>query len=240
MRVHTVGEGISAGGVAEARPAFQQARGGATPTPALQGLHISPVQTSMARALIIQNHYLHTFPAGTHLTFGIFDDGNLRGAISLGVGPYNTPSLVEGASFQDCLTLTRFWLSDQLPKYSESRVLGNLLRCFKRNTSLKFLVTYADPAQGDVGTIYQASNWLYTGLSHSVDLYDFGDGKLRHCRSVAATFGSRSVRYFARHGVAVKLVPQADKHRYVYFLDPTWTNQLKVSNLPYPKRKSSG
>jgi hypothetical protein len=135
------------------------------------------------------------------------------------------------------LTLTRLWLSDQLPANNESRVLGIVLRSLRQHTAIKFLVTYADPAQGHIGIIYQATGWLYTGLSEAMPLYDVGDGKLRHSRSLSHAYGTHSVQHFARHGIAVKLAPQSAKHRYVYFLDPSWQNRLRAPLLPYPKKE---
>ena len=64
---------------------------------------------------------------------------------------------------------------------------------------------------------------------------DIGDGIARHSRSLAHEYGSHSLGYFAAQGVVVKLVPQAAKHRYIYFLDPAWRSRLKVSVLPYPR-----
>jgi hypothetical protein len=157
------------------------------------------------------------------------------GCLTLGVGPLNTYALVEGASSDHCLVLTRLWLSEYLPKNSESRCIGVVLRSLKRNTSLKFVVTYADPAQGHLGTIYQATGWLYTGLSEAMPMYDIGDGKARHSRSLSHAYGTHSLAHFSKHGVQVKLVPQQAKHRYIYFLDSTWRKRVKGPVLPYPK-----
>ena len=227
---------MSASSVAAARPANRQGGGGATPTSVLQQLGVQPVPIMIARNLIERNHYLHSLPGGTHLSFGDFDQGRLAGALCFGSGPFNAPSLVTGATAQDCLTLTRLWLSDELPKNSESRVLGMVIRSLSRHTSLKFLLTYADPAQEHVGTIYQATNWLYTGLSVAMPLYDLGDGRLRHSRSLSHAFGSHSVKHFSDHGVEIKAVQQSRKHRYVYFLDPPWRERLLALVLPYPKK----
>jgi hypothetical protein len=95
-----------------------------------------------------RHHYLHSLPSGTRLSFGVFNDSRLMGTLTLGVGPLNAYSLVDGATPDDCLTLTRLWLSDELPRNSESRFIGVVLRSLKRHTSLKFLVSYDDPAQG--------------------------------------------------------------------------------------------
>jgi hypothetical protein len=200
---------------------------------------VTPVSNATAKALMVRNHYLHSIPGGTKLAFGVMAGRRLVGALTLGVGPYNTPSLVDGAEGDDCLTLTRLWLSDALPTNSESRVLGVVVRSLKKHTKVKFLVTYADPASGHVGTIYQASNWLYAGLSEPTPLYDLGNGIYVHCRTVATKYGSRSVKYLAGQGLSVKLVPQSAKHRYVYFLDPAWLPRLKVPVLLYPKKEAS-
>jgi hypothetical protein len=147
--------------------------------------------------------------------------------------------LIDGAKPDDCLTLTRLWLSDELPPNSESRTLSVIFRALRKNTDLKFLLSYADPSQGHLGGIYQATGWLYTGLSDAMPLYDIGDGINHHPRSLAHAFGSRSLKYLADNGVEVKLVPQFAKHRYIYFLDKTWQPRLRTAVLPYPKKENS-
>jgi hypothetical protein len=231
---------MSAGGVAAARSEDHRTRGGARPTPALHSIQVQPVPIVLAKKLVERHHYLHSLPGGTRLAFGVFVSSRLLGALTLGAGPTNAYSLVEGATPDDCLALTRLWLSDELPRNSESRFLGVVLRGLKRHSRLKFLVTYADPAQGHLGTIYQATGWVYTGLSQATPLYDIGDGRHYHSRSLSHSFGSHGLSHFQRHGINVKLVPQEAKYRYVYFLDPAWRARLRVPELPYPKRKVSG
>ncbi|MGD0855964.1 MAG: DNA methyltransferase [Dehalococcoidia bacterium] len=190
-----------------------------------------------AKKVFEKEHYLHSMPGGTMLTFGVFLKGRLMGALSFGAGPSLAHKLVKGAKRDDCLALTRLWLSDDLPRNSESHVLGFVLRSLRQHTEVKFLVSYADPSQGHLGTIYQATGWLYSGLSSAMPLYDLGDGVPRHSRSVAHTYGSHSVRYFAKHGVDIKRIPQAAKHRYIYFLDASLRSRLKVPLQPYPKKE---
>jgi hypothetical protein len=176
-------------------------------------------------------------PGGTKLAFVVSVANRILGALTLGAGPLNAYCLVEGASSADCLVLTRLWLSDLLPKNSESRFIGVVLRHLRKHTTLKFLVSYADPAQGHVGTIYQATGWVYTGLSQATPLYDLGDGRARHSRSLSHAFGTHGLAYFRSHGIGVKLVPQQAKHRYLYFLDPFWRSRVMPPVLAYPKSK---
>jgi hypothetical protein len=187
--------------------------------------------------MVERHHYLHSLPGGTHLAFGAFNSSRLLGILTLGAGPYNAASLVDGAKAGDCLTLTRLWLSDCLPPNSESRVISIVMRSVRRHTHVRFVLSYADPAHGHIGTIYQACGWLYTGLSEAMPLYDVGDGVAHHSRSLAHSFGSHSVRHFADHGVEVKLIPQLPKHRYIRFLDESWKGRLHIPVLPYPKKE---
>ena len=230
---------MSAAGVTVSTTPFQRVRAGSTPSAALHQLQVQPIAHHIARAIIERHHYLHSLPGGTKLAFGVFLGAKLMGALTLGVGPANAHRLVKGAASEDCLTLTRLWLSDELPHNSESRVIGIVLRSLRRHTGIKFLISYADPSQGHLGIIYQATGWLYTGFSEAMPLYDLGDGKARHSRSLSHAYGTHSLKHFLGHGVEVKLVHQSAKHRYVYFLDPTWRQRLGVPVLPYPKKEGS-
>ena len=226
---------MSAGSVAAARPESIQAGGGAIPTPALQSIQVRPVSVKIAKEIIVRNHYLHTMPGGTRLAFGVFSGDRLMGAVTLGVGPFNGHRLVSGATHGDCICLTRLWLDDGLPKNSESRVLAVILRSLARDTSVKFVVTYADPSAGHLGTIYQAGGWLYTGVSEPSVLYDLGDGVGRHSRTFGHSYGTRSLRYLRRQGTQVSPLERPGKHRYLYFLDKAWSDKLQVPVRPYPK-----
>ena len=226
---------MSAGGVTAARPAIQQAGGGATPTSALRYMIVICIAIRVAKELIVFHHYLHTLPGATAIAFGVLLGGRLLGALTLGAGPSNAYRLVEGASPRDCIVLTRLWLSDELPPNAESRVIGIVLRNLARHTNLKFVVSYADPAAGHVGTIYQASNWQYLGLSQATPLYCLAGESPRHSRSFSHSFGTRNVSHFAARGVSLHKIPQQPKHRYLYPLDPSCRDRLSVPVLPYPK-----
>ncbi len=205
----------------------------------LRTLSVSPIPVSIAKQIVIRNHYLHSFPGGTQLCFGVFSENRLTGALTFGVGPTNAHRLVNDAEPRECLTLSRLWLNDDLPKNSESRVIGLTLRAIRSHTDVKFVLSYADPAQGHRGTIYQAANWVYTGLSEAIPLYDIGDGIPRHSRTFSHAIGSHSKRYLADNGITVREIPQSAKHRYVYFIEKRWRTRLCVPELPYPKKEVS-
>ncbi len=230
---------MSADSVMVSTTSIREGRAGSIPSPALQAIRVQPIPFVAAKQIIIKHHYLHSLPGGTKLAFGVVMCGKLLGAITFGAGPYNSFRLVRDAKQNDCLTLTRLWLSDQLPANSESRVIGILLRAIKKNTEVKLLVSYADPSQGHLGIIYQATGWIYTGLSEAMPMFDLGDGKIRHSRSLSHAYGSHSKKFFESSGVKIKVLPQPRKHRYLYFLDKSYRNKLTVPSLPYPKKGES-
>ena len=228
-----------AAGVRVSTASIQGVRAGSSPSAALHSLWLKPVPFTVAKTIIEKHHYLHSLPGGTKLTFGVFISNRLMGVIVFGSGPHSAYRLVKDARMEDCLTLTRLWLSDDLPSNSESRVIGIALRSIKKYTRVKFIVSYADPSQGHLGTIYQATGWIYTGLSGAMPLVDLGDGKARHSRSLSHAYGTHSMKHFESHGVKITLVPQSKKHRYIYFLDKSYETRLNPPTLPYPKREES-
>lgn len=208
---------------------------GSSPSTALQDLRVAPVPHRVAKEMLARGHYLGTLAAGTQLSFGAFAGTRLSGVITFGVGSANAHRLVRGAMPDDCLTLTRLWLADGLPKNSASRTLAVVLRGLRRHTSVRFVVTFADPAVGHRGTVYRASGFLYLGLSQATPVYDLGNGHLHHSRTLSHALGTRSKRYLEGKGIKVRLVEQAPKHRFIYLLDPQLRDWLAVPVVAYPQ-----
>ncbi len=210
---------------------------GGSPRAALHAIKVIPIPHRIAKEIVTAHHYLGSLPGATKLCFGVFVGLRLLGAITLGAGPTNGHNLVAGARTEDYLCLSRLWLSDLLPKNSESRILAIVARLLTKHTNVRFLLAYADPSVGHVGTIYQAAGWDYVGESEAMPLYDLGDGHPRHSRSVSHRFGTHSIRYLTAPGINVQPVSQSRKHRYVKFLTAGWDELLNVSVLPYPKKE---
>ena len=70
---------------------------GPIPMAALHNLQVSPIAFTAAKEILERNHYLHSLPGGTCLSFGVFIGQRLLGAITFGAGPFLAYSLVEAA-----------------------------------------------------------------------------------------------------------------------------------------------
>lgn len=204
----------------------------------LKRLRVDPVSPSIVRPLMEQHHYLRSMPAAPRRCYGVFLDGGLLGGVVVTSGARNGHRLLRAAAPQDVVTLARLWLCDDLPANSESRVLGIVLRDLRRTTDWKLLLSYADPAAGHVGTIYQATGWIYLGETAGETYVRLADGRLHHPRSVYSRYGSNRIPHLQATGVPARREWVGGKHRYAYVLDPTWTwrlRSIRQPGLPRPR-----
>lgn len=70
-------------------------------------------------------------------------------------------------SEQDIIELRRLVCIDETPKNTESFFIGVTLRWLKKNTTVKKVISYADPSFGHTGVIYRASNFEHIGYTSS-------------------------------------------------------------------------
>lgn len=204
--------------------------------PAPKTLIVRPVRPDVVKPLIVERHYLHSMPAAAWRCYGVYAGQSLSGAVVFTAGARNGHRALTGATPQQVATLARLWLADELPKNAESRVIGIVLRMLRREGEWKAVLSYADPAAGHVGIIYQATGWTYLGQSEAATYVDLGDGCAVHPRTVYARLGSNAVGHLRRTGVPARRVRMSGKYRYAYVLDPAWRWRLRDRPLPYPRR----
>lgn len=202
----------------------------------VKALQVRPVAPGVIRSIIEQKHYLHSMPAVSKLCFGVYLGESLEGAVVFTSGPRQGFKILEAAKPQDVSVLARLWLSDALPKNSESRVIGYVLRYIRHHTTWKLLLSYADPLAGHSGTIYQATGWYYLGQTEA-NSYISLDGKIYHPRTIYNRYGSNSLTHLKSTGVAATRHLTPGKYRYVYLLNPSWKWRLRQPALPYPKNE---
>ena len=150
--------------------------------------------------------------------FGLFLDGDLIGVVTYGV-PASPPLCIGIAGEEnqhDILELNRLVI---LPEYNgknyASYLVGRSLRMLPNHT---FVVSYADTAWSHVGYIYQATNFLYTGMSAArTDAYQ-PEGK--HGRHVDGL------------DISIRQTRSA-KHRYVYLVGDKRTRKKMRKELRY-------
>ena len=205
----------------------------------LESFYIEQISYKQAMDIVVEKHYLHR-KAPCSLAFGLFhksDPLTCLGVVVYGVSASST--LLRGicgvGEAANVYELTRLWVDDSVPKNGESFLIGNTLRLLDK----EIVVSYADSSQNHVGVVYQASNWIYTGLSSK-----FKDPKVRgleHQHHTTYAHGLSNAQVIEKYGVDnVYFVERPRKHRYVFFNASKKRKKellamLSYKVLPYPK-----
>ncbi|MEI7428640.1 MAG: hypothetical protein WCK68_11570 [Betaproteobacteria bacterium] len=183
-------------------------------------MKVLPIKSEEAVPWIMEKHYAKRLPCISY-AFGLYKENQLVGVVTYGIPASN--SLCEGICGKDykefVLELNRLCLLDNT-KNQSSFLVGNSIQMLPKP---KIIVSYADTAQGHVGYVYQATNFLFTGTTKERTDMSAGEGK--HSRHAT----DPSIRQF-----------RSAKHRYIYFHGTKTDKKLLQSKLnydvlPYPK-----
>lgn len=186
-------------------------------------------------------HYSRSMPTPPVIKIGAWEEGKYIGCVLFSRGANNNLGNPYGLKAIEVCELTRVALAKHVTPVSQ--IVAVCIRFLKDNSpGVRLIVSFADPNQGHIGTIYQAGNWLYSGMANSTPKYKTKDGKILHNRQVS------KVGYKPQYGEMRKVpridecevIPQLDKHRYLYPLDRAMRKQIAPLAKPYPKRVSCG
>lgn len=186
-------------------------------------LKIVEVKSHEVKHLITEKHYAKRMPSVSY-AFALVQDGRIVGALTVGkpaspplcvgiAGPEWSPQIYE---------LNRLIITENESKNVLSWFVGSVLKSLS-NTPI-VIVSFADDGVGHKGYVYQATNWVYTGMTaERTDKYMPGNKHPRHYTEEFAHL--RKLR--------------TSKHRYVYVpnrkLRKRFFNDLRYEILPYPK-----
>ena len=219
-------------------------------------LTVRPVNKSVAKDIIVNNHYSGIWTKVSY-AIGLFymsDDQHqffsgvneqLIGIACYGdpIGRYAGASISEKLDRTEVLELTRLFVFDGYGSNIESWFVGQTFKWLRENTPhIRALISYSDPKAGHVGTVYQATNWIYQGNRiRPNDSWMFRwteEGDWHHSRTSYVKYGTNDplqIQEMALTPFWIKKEPR--KHRYVYLLKDRKKlfKNLKYPALPYPK-----
>lgn len=184
----------------------------------------------------MEKHYAHRCPS-IQYAFGLFEDSINTGVVTYGQPP--SPFCQEGICGKPFMSLVielNRLCVDSKTKNASSFLVGNSLKLIPKP---RIVISFADTSVGHVGYIYQATNWIYTGLSEIKMDYGVKGMEGNHARHALRNYGTVAR---AKEALGDKLiqVERAPKHRYLQFLgDKKWKKEtmrhLRYKALPYPK-----
>lgn len=118
-----------------------------------------------------------------------------------------------------------------------SKALAMTLKQFKKDApAVQVIVSFADRNQNHIGTIYQATNWLYID-ERANERGIMLNGKLVHRRSINAKYGQSGIKYIKESiDPGAYVVKGKSKIKYVFPLNKYQAKKLKLISKPYPKK----
>lgn len=201
------------------------------------GYSVTPIPPAHTHWLLLNVHYARRVPPISH-AFGLYDGPDLAGVVTYGVPASRSLCVgVAGEQYVDSvLELNRLVLVNNEPNEA-SRLIGASL---KQLRGPNVVVSYADTAQDHVGKVYQATNWLYTGLSDAhVEWRLDGAPTATHDRHLFDDVGG--IEEAKRlYGDRLKRHERSRKHRYIQLVgDRTQKRAMRQALIyevqPYPK-----
>jgi hypothetical protein len=202
---------------------------------------VESIDTYLCKDWLLHKHYLRRIPSISY-AFGLFQQNVLIGIMTFGNAVPNTMKIsICGKGFMDYVyELNRLCINDGHDKNVVSFFISKVL---KKLPKPMIIVSYADTENGHNGYIYQASNFLYTGLSHVQKDWKLRGKEDLHSRTLMDEFAfeeNRIEKLKLKYGDLLYQVERKPKHRYIYLLGSK--NDIKnfkknalYKVLPYPK-----
>ncbi len=195
----------------------------------MKGFTVKSIDSYECKDWLLNKHYAKRMCSISY-SFGLFNKDNiLQGICTFGYPPnynYNNGKCVFNG--YECLTLelNRLVVNDNLPNNTLSYFVS---QCLKKLPFPSCIVSYADQNQNHNGYIYQATNWIYTGVSTPKYKYVFEDGSVFDIR-----------RGIDKKGKVVEKILLKPTHRYLYFNGTkndkkVMKKKLKMKVHKYPK-----
>jgi hypothetical protein len=192
---------------------------------------IKSIDKSLCKEWCLKKHYAKRIPPITY-SFGLFEDNIMIGIITFGTPVSNVLRNLWNNDFK-LMELNRLVVNDNLPKNTLSYFVSNALKLLPKPL---VIVSYADTSQNHNGYIYQATNWVYTGLSaefkdyyvkglehlHGATIFDMSRGQENRVEWLKQKFGDKLI-----------MIDRPRKHRYFYFIGNKYDVKKMRDMLPY-------
>lgn len=203
--------------------------------------------------IVLNKHYAKRWTSAS-LIFGIYEIGTnsikffnekfdrLVGCIIYGspVARHAVKSISDCLQFDQVLELKRLWIEDGIGTNIESYCISQSIKYIKTyNSNIKVLISYSDPMEKHIGSIYRATNWLYQGneVSHAGTMYQFRFSESEQWispRAMNNKIGVCGLRDVLKVYPNIMFKPIERKHRYLYFTCSKKEKKQLIIGLKHP------
>lgn len=190
---------------------------------------VSKVPSLVGRDFITEHHYSRGCHNRPSPCYGLFDGQEMIGCIAFAnpIGESVRESIF-GKGYKNHVTeLHRLFVKDVTPKNTESWFISRALKSLKKDKPhIWAVISFADSTEGHRGTVYQATNAWFCGMTSKKTFYLDRDGRLRHPRQngVDITVDDAITRGWCP-------VKRMAKYRYLWLLPDSKGHKKKLERL---------
>jgi len=225
---------------------------GYPPAPSIKEAHLRPVGFQTAKKIIEDYEWLGTMGT-TQYHYGIYFDGVCAGVVCFGYfqamntnsGGHPYAPYIGETHADKGIQLTRGACTWWAHEHSGSKLIAYGLREMSK-LGYKYVVAFSDAEAGEIGTLYQATNWHYLGLSKTVhyDIYNTAGKLFKNDRDFFKEYGfvgKEKMEEFIADKPYLKLRKRLPKARYIKLIGDRRENAIMMRSLKdkiqdYPKR----
>jgi hypothetical protein len=203
---------------------------------------VSQIKSFEAVPWLLEKHYARRIPP-ISFAFGAYDEGNLIGVVTYGIpASASLRAGICGSSWQQSVIELNRLVCENHPNIA-SQLVGRSLQMLPKPS---IVVSYADTEQGHIGYVYQACNFIYTGLSAKRTNWKIKGLEHLHGQTIADMSKGqkdRAIWMRQKFGDDFYLEDRSRKHRYIFFVGSrvdkkNMHKDLAYETAPYPKGES--
>lgn len=209
---------------------------------------VRPVSRELAKQIIYKYEWLGTMAPTSH-HYGIFFGLYCAGVVCVGfnAGANLNSSKEFLLESKQLAYLARGANVHWSPTGANSKLVSWTCRLLERDTSAKIIIAYSDSDAGEIGTIYQACNWIYIGIGSKTRQWVADNGRVFDQKlpyDLKRRNGGTRKLWASRLRADGWIEQDSNpKHRYVYVLDKSdraLVDRVEAMRRPYPKRVPRG
>lgn len=201
-------------------------------------MKVLPIKNEESYEWLLKKHYAKRIPQ-IMFAFGLYESDELIGVVTYGIPA--SLSLCMGICGKDysakVLELNRVCLLNN-DKNQASFLVANSIKLLPKPT---IVVSYADTNKGHIGYVYQATNFIYTGLSAIRTDWTIRGMEHKHSKTISDGMTLETLK--EKYGDDFYYTERSRKHRYIYFHGTKNDKKVLLSKFlyksePYPKGDS--
>lgn len=193
-----------------------------------------------AKYACLNYHYAKAVPVCQYIYSVYNDKDEWCGVVIFGGGATPNIGMPYDKYQGQVVELERVALNGKQGHGNTSTAVALCIKALHREAPwIDLIVSYADLDQGHLGVLYQATNWVYVGLTNANQRGAFVvHGKKMHPKSVHSKGWKQSLLWL-RENVdkdATEWITKG-KHKYLYPMTKPMRKRIKILAVDYPKNE---